>query len=723
MSQIIRFIFNKKFVRTILKLFFSIQVKGIENIKNLQGNVLFIANHNSFLDAFLLWAFIPENLCFTINPLVAKKWYVKPFLHLAKFFQIEPNNPMTVKSIIREVKNGHKIVIYPEGRVTTTGTMMKIYPGPGMIADKTNAQIVPVYIEGSQYTIFSASMIKIRLRTRVKITVNIFPATKLNIPDMVTGEDRKKQITKQLFDIMTNAKYLSLPNDRPLFEYFIESVSFFGRRKEIIEDIARKPLSYGKLLTTAFVLGKQYIKYCKPKEYVGVLLPNAVATVATIYGMQSFNIVPCMLNFSTGTKNMISCCKTTALKKVLTSKQFVKKGGFEELIEIMEKEGLEIIYLEDISKKITLTDKIIGLIASFFPKYYYNKHKGSANVKDPAVVLYTSGSEGVPKAVVLTNENIKANVNQINSILIYGIKDKFFSALPIFHSFGFTASTMVPILSGVKAFYYPTPLHYKIIPELIYDTNSTVTFGTDTFFNGYAKNAHAYDFYSVKIAVVGAERLKEDTIKKFFTNFGIRVMGGYGATETSPVLSVNTDMYYKKGSVGRILPGIEIKLETIPGIQDGKRLYVKGKNVMLGYMKSDKPGVIQPLEDGWYDTGDIVSIDKDGFITIKGRAKRFAKIAGEMVSLTAVETNITKLWPEYQHSIVAIPEEKKGEQLVLFTTRPNTVFSEISADFKSQGLSDLFVPKKIKVLEEMLLMANGKVDYVGLNEKAKELFG
>lgn len=721
MKAIIKFIISKKLVRFIIKIFFSIQVKGLENIEDLKGNVLFVANHNSFLDAFLLWAFVPENLCFTINPIVAKKWYVKPFLNLAKFFQIEPNNPMAVKSMIREVKNGHKVVIYPEGRVTNTGTLMKIYPGPGMIADKTNANIVPIYIEGSQYTIFSSLKTKLRLRTRVKISINIFPQTKLNIADSIKGDDRKKEITRQLFDIMTNAKYLSLSNDKPLFEYLIDAICSFGRKRKIIEDIERKPLNYGQFLTTSFVLGKQYIKYCKPQEYVGVLLPNSVATVATIYAMEVFGIVPCMLNFSTGTKNMVSCCKTTALKKVITSKQFVKKGGFEELIETMLKEGLEIIYLEDVAKKVTLMDKINALIASYFPRYYYNKYKGDVTVKDPAVVLYTSGSEGVPKAVVLTNENIRANMNQINSILLYGVEDRFFSALPIFHSFGFTASTMLPILSGSKVFYYPTPLHYKIIPELIYDTNSTLTFGTDTFFNGYAKNAHPYDFYSIKIAVVGAERLKEDTIKKFFSNFGVRVMGGYGATETSPVISFNTDMYYKKGSVGRILPGIQTRLENVPGIS-GKRLYVKGKNIMLGYMKSDKPGIIQPLEDGWYDTGDIVSVDKDGFITIEGRAKRFAKIAGEMVSLTAVETSITKLWSDYQHAVVAIPDEKKGEQLVLFTTRPNTVFSEISASFKEQGLSDLFVPKKIKVLEDMILMGNGKVDYVKLNEIARNEF-
>lgn len=720
MKSLLKIILNKKVVSFFLRCFFKVQIKGLENIKDLNGRFVFITNHNSFIDAILLWAFIPEDLCFTINPIIAKRWYIKPLLNIAKFFQIDSSNPMALKSIIDEVKKGQKIVIYPEGRVTTTGSMMKIYPGPAMIADKADAKIVPIHIEGTQYKIFSPFGKKVKIKTKSKVSLNIFKPTSLNVSKDLSGKERKEEITKQLFDIMTDAKYYSLSTDKTLFESLIEAKEFVGRRKKIVEDIARNPINYGQLLTGAFVLGKQFAKHSKQKEFVGFLLPNAVAAVVALYGFQAFNIVPCMLNFSTGTKNMISCCKTATIKTVYTSKQFVIKGGFTDLITALENEGIKIIYLEDLKKEISLKDKLTGLTASFFPRYYYNKIKGKVSVKDPAVVLFTSGSEGVPKGVVLSHENIQANMNQINSVLFFTVLDSFFIALPIFHSFGFTCGLVLPISSGVKVFFYPTPLHYKIIPELIYDTNSTVTFTTPTFFSGYGKNSHAYDFYSVRIAVVGAEKVKEETSKSLFTNFGLSLLEGYGATETAPVLSVNTPMYHKKGSVGRIFPGIEMRLDEVPGIKDGKKLVVRGKNVMLGYIKSDKPGVIQPPEDGWYDTGDIVSVDKDNFISIKGRAKRFAKIAGEMVSLTAVEEMITALWKDYQHAVVSIPDEKKGEQLVLFTTRPNTTFSEISADFKAQGSSDLFVPKKIKVLEEMLIMGNGKVNYVSLTELAKK---
>ncbi len=722
MKKIINLLFNRTIVSSMINRFIGVKVNGLENLKDLEGNVLFIANHNSFLDAVLIWAFIPEKLCFTISPLVAKKWWVKPFLHLAKFFPVDSTKPMAVKSIIEEVRKGSRVVIYPEGRITTTGKIMKIYPGPAIIADRSNAKIVPIYIEGSQYSFFSHFGSKFKVRPKSKITVNVFPPAKFKIPDSLRGEPRKKAITRELYDIMTNAKYFSAPLKQTIFDSLIDASKLIGRKKAVIEDINRKPAGYGLLLTMSFILGKQFLKSGKPGEYVGFMLPNSIAAIATFFGFQAFGIVPCMLNFSTGIKNMLSCCKAAKIKNVYTSREFIAKIEFSEVIEAMEKEGIKIIYLEDIKKQIKLKDKLIGLAASFFPRTYYKKNNPLRNPEKPSVILFTSGSEGVPKGVALSHENIQANTSQVSSVLPYSLFDSFFMVLPIFHSFGLTAGMMLPLLSGVKVFYYPSPLHYRVIPELIYDTNSTLIFGTDTFFNGYAKAAHAYDFYSIKIAVVGAEKLKEDTVKKFFDNFGVRVMGGYGATETSPVISVNTHMYYKRDTVGRVLPGIEVRLEDVPGIEDGKRLFVKGKNIMLGYIRVENPGVIVPPENGWYDTGDIVSIDEEGFIRIKGRAKRFAKIAGEMISLTAVEASILKIWPDYMHAVVAVPDEKKGEQLVLFTTREGTVFNEITSSFKSQGLSELFVPKKIKVLKEMILMGNGKVDYVALNQSAGELF-
>lgn len=705
-------------MKRVLNFIYGVKVNGLENWKNLKGNALIIANHTSFLDAVLLWVYVPGHLYFAIDTYVSQKWWVRPFLHLVKYFPIDPTNPMAVKSIIEEVKSGKRVVIFPEGRITTTGGLMKIYPGPAMIADKSDAQLLPIYLEGSQYSLFSRFGTQLKTRPQSKITITIQAPKTLKIDENVKGKARRLAAARGLYDIMVNMKYEAGNAQETLFDSLLDAYKLVGRNKRMVNDAMRRPLNFGQFLTAVFVLGKQIAKHQKSGEMAGFLLPNMTSSAVAFFGMRAFNITPCMLNFSVGVKNMLACCKAAKISTIFTSKTFLEQGGLLETASALKNAGLELVYLEDLAKEITIWDKLTGLMASYFPRRYYKWVRGSVSSKDPAVVLFTSGSEGTPKGVVLTHENIQANLLQIRSILDFGIRDRVFNAMPIFHSFGLTGGMLLPLLSGVSVFFYPSPLHYRIVPELIYDSNATLIFGTDTFFNGYAKMAHPYDFYSVRLAVVGAEKLKGETIRKYYDQFGLRIMEGYGATETSPVMAVNTPMYFRQGSVGRLLPGIEYKLEPIPGVEEGGKLWVKGANVMAGYLRESNPGVLEPPQDGWYDTGDIVRLDEDGFVFILGRAKRFAKIAGEMISLTAVETEINALWPGKMHAVVNIPDEKKGEQLVLFTTEPMVERSALITAFKQKGLSELAVPKTIRVVEEIPLMGTGKVDYVKLKEIA-----
>jgi len=702
----------KSLLKGLFKLLYKVEVKGLENYKKAGSRVLIVANHTSFLDAMLITLFLPEKPMFAVNTNIAKRWYFKPFLALVKAFPLDPTNPMATKGIINEIKKTAKCVIFPEGRITVTGSLMKVYEGPGMIADKAGAQILPIRIDGAQYSPFSRIKGKVRIRMFPKITLTMLEPRQFEVPEEIKGRTRRHAAGVKLYDLMSQMLFDSSDYKKTLFESVIDQSHIHGRKHVIAEDAMRKPINYGELITRSFTLGGKIAKDTERGEYVGVMLPNMVSSIVTFFALQATGRVPAMLNFSTGAKNLISACKTAEIKTVYTSKQFVTTGKLDDLIEAITKEGIKVIYLEDIAKQINFLNKIVGLITSYLPQLFYCK----TSPDNAAVVLFTSGSEGVPKGVVLSHKNIQANRYQLGSRVDFGPTDIVFNALPIFHSFGLTGGTLLPILSGIRTFFYPSPLHYRIVPELVYDTNSTIMFGTDTFLSGYARFANAYDFYSIRYVFAGAEKLKEETRKLWAEKYGVRIFEGYGATETSPALSTNTPMHNKPGTVGRLLPGISYKLEEVPGIEDGGKLIVSGENIMKGYLLSDNPGKLVPPANGDYDTGDIVFFDDDGYITIKGRAKRFAKIAGEMVSLTAVETYLAKLWPENQHAVVTISDAKKGEALVLVTDKQDADRSYISKYAKKNGIGELSVPKNIKIVDKVPLLGTGKTDYVGIKK-------
>jgi acyl-[acyl-carrier-protein]-phospholipid O-acyltransferase / long-chain-fatty-acid--[acyl-carrier-protein] ligase len=696
---------------------YKVEVKGLENYKKIQDEkVIIIANHTSFLDGTLLATYLPTQLRFAINTRVAQHWLIKPFLGLMNPFPLDPTNPMAAKSLIETIKDGNHVVIFPEGRITVTGALMKVYEGSGMIADKSGAHILPVRIDGAQYTPFSRLKGKVRTRWFPKITLTFLEPKKFNIPENIKGRARRRTAGAQLYDMMAQMMFQASNFRQPLFQSLLDAKAVHGAGRIVAEDIQRTPITYGGLVTKCFVLGKPIANITQHGEHIGILLPNMVSTLVTFFALQAYGRVPAMLNFSVGKRNILSACETACIKTVFTSRKFIETAKLEETAQAIEEAGIQLIYLEDFAKTISVLDKALGFLAGCFPQTYYSKVCRDRNPDSPALVLFTSGSEGTPKGVILSHANIMSNIYQTGARIDFGPNDVIFNALPVFHSFGMTGGTLLPVLSGAKTFFYPSPLHYRVVPELSYDANATIMFGTDTFLSGYARYGHPYDFYSLRYVFAGAEKLKEETRKLWSEKFGVRIFEGYGATETSPILAVNTPMQSKPGTVGRLVPGIEYKLEEVPGIDEGGRLLVSGPNIMLGYLLASAPGKRVPPEDGWYDTGDIVDIDDEGFIRIKGRAKRFAKVGGEMISLTAVEDLLSKLWPNHGHAIVAIPDEKKGEQLVLVTENKDAQRQEITEYARNQGLSELGLPKTIIYVDKIPLLGTGKTDYVTTQE-------
>jgi acyl-[acyl-carrier-protein]-phospholipid O-acyltransferase/long-chain-fatty-acid--[acyl-carrier-protein] ligase len=501
-----------------------------------------------------------------------------------------------------------------------------------------------------------------------------------------------------------------------LFSALLQAVSRHGKARIALEDPERKPLSYGNLVLGALVLGRKLAALTQEREHVGMLLPNVQAMAVTFFGLTAFGRVPALLNFTAGVKNLRAAGELAELKVIVTSRRFVEQAKLDDELEALG-EGRRIVYLEDVRKQITSLDKAIGALSSLVPGFVHRRY--AAPPDDPAVLLFTSGTEGKPKGVALSHANLVSNARQIFALAagFLSERDIVMNPLPAFHSFGLTAGMLMPLLSGMKVVLYPSPLHYKQVPKLIGETGCTFLFATDTFLQGYARAADPTDLKSVRYVVAGAERVKPET-RRMWEPYGTTILEGYGCTECSPVLACNTPIATRDGSVGRLLPGIEARLEPVEGIHEGGKLCVRGPNIMAGYLSVDRPGVIVPPEGGWHDTGDIVTLD-DGFVVIKGRAKRFAKLGGEMVSLAAVESMISGLWPDQNHVVVALPDARKGEQLVLVTEKPNAERSVLQETAKAQGFPELWVPRAILVTNSIPVLGSGKIDYAATLELAR----
>jgi acyl-[acyl-carrier-protein]-phospholipid O-acyltransferase/long-chain-fatty-acid--[acyl-carrier-protein] ligase len=499
--------------------------------------------------------------------------------------------------------------------------------------------------------------------------------------------------------------------DQTLFESLAHAYRDRDTGKPIIADALGTNLTYRKLIIGAQVLSRKLERGTEVGENVGVLLPNSAGVAAVFMALQTIGRVPAMLNFSAGPANVLAAMKAARVRTVLTSRAFVEKAKLDKLIAAITG---GVVYLEDVRAEIGLADKVAGLLAGTSPRV-------TCSAEDPAVILFTSGSEGAPKGVVLSHRNILANAAQALARVDANANDKVFNVLPVFHSFGLTGGMMMPLLAGIPIFMYPSPLHYRIVPELIYQTGATILFGTDTFLAGYARSAHAYDFRTLRLVVAGAEAVKDRTRQIYMERYGIRILEGYGVTETAPVLAMNTPMFNRPGTVGRISPLMEYCLDPVPGIEEGGRLSVRGPNVMMGYLRADNPGVLEPVPNGWHDTGDIVTVDDQGFISIKGRAKRFAKIAGEMVSLSVIESLTAGLWPQAMSVAVSIPDPRKGERVVLLTTQRDADRASLQQHAKANGAPEIAVPSDVHVVHKVPLLGSGKTDYVGATALAKEL--
>ena len=708
----------KSVVRLILRLLYRVEAKGLEHIDNAGPRALVVVNHVSFLDGAILMALMSETPVFAIYTGMANRWWLKPFHGIASLHPIDNASPLAAKSLIKKLKEGRPCVIFPEGRISVTGALMKIYGGPAYIADRTDAVIVPVRIDGAELTPFSRlGEGQVRRRWFPKIRVTVLPPTRLEVDPGLKGKARRRVANLKLYDVMSDMVFRTTDRGGTLFEAILHARHRHGGSFKALSDISGTTLTHDRLLVGCLALGRRLAELSRPREHVAVLLPTVNAAAVTFLALQAFGRVPAMLNFTAGRANLEAALHTAEIRTVLTARSFVEQAKLEELVEALAKKA-DVVYLEDLRERIGLKEKAAAWLESWAPRRRYARQ--GVGRDEPAAILFTSGSEGRPKAVVLSHRNMLANCAQISARLDFNERDKLFNAMPLFHSFGLTGALVLPLVAGVGVFLYPSPLHYRIVPEMVYDQQATITFGTNSFLKGYGRAADPYDFRSLRYVVAGAEAVQGETREQWFDKFGLRILEGYGATETAPVISLNTPMHYRRGTVGRFLPGMEWRLEPVEGLDEGGELFVKGPNIMLGYLMHDRPGELVPPKDGWYDTGDLVAVDAEGFITIQGRAKRFAKLGGEMVSLGAIEEVVQAISAEAQHAIIVTADKRKGERIVLATTDDRLSRDAVRDALRKHGQSDLAAPAEIVRIAQIPLLGTGKIDYPAVGRAVEE---
>jgi len=495
---------------------------------------------------------------------------------------------------------------------------------------------------------------------------------------------------------------------------FIDSARKDPDKLAFIDCSAKREVSYSRALIASVILARRFRKLESGR--IGIMLPTSSAGALAIIGAVMAGLTPVMINYSTGpARNCRFAQRQCDFTAIITSRAVLEKTNCEEL------PGM--VFIEDIMDNLSAWEKVLAAVKTRLPEALLKRLTGKADLDGPAVILFTSGSEKEPKAVQLTQRNILSNIDSFSDMMEIHDMDKLLAILPYFHVFGLTINLWTPICLGMTSITYANPLDFKIIARLIREYKPQMVVGTPVFMEGYLRQSRPGDFDSVELAVTGADKCPDSLREKFRAKHGIDIIEGYGTTETSPVISANPRHSNRPGSIGVPIPGVEIRIEHIesgeicPACETG-RILVRGENVMKGYLNNVEETHMR-LKNGWYDTGDLGYLDEDGYLWHKGRLKRFVKIAGEMISLVAVEDALDQVTPEeVECCAVELPDARRGARIVAITSEK--VDSNEITQRLGDSLPNLALPKQFLVVKEFPRMGSGKTDFRSLTDLVRK---
>jgi len=593
----------KLLLRWLLSHLYHIEVSGLSHFAHAGKRILVVANHTSFLDAVLLTLYLPGEITFAINTHMAQRWWLRPFTRLVRVFPMEPANPLSTKSLIRFIRSGRTAVIFPEGRITVTGSLMKIYDGTGLVAEKADATVIPVRIDGAQYTPFSRLRGRVRLRWFPRLRICILPARKLAATPTSDKRKRRQQAGEALSRIMTDMMFETSGYRVTLFEALLDARRVHGSRHAIVEDKNRQPMNYRQLISRAMFWRRALKTRLSKANTLGLLISGTPDNIALFMGLQADGFVTALFDEQMQAEAVLASCQALGIRHLLCSARWLqeKAAGQTDTVQT----DIELIDLQTVSGAAGFYDHLSAFFSALRVTHLPVRQK-TAGPDNAAVILFKMTDTGPAQPMYYSHSNLLANCYQLSVVFDFSATDVILNVYPLSNPYGLTAGTLLPLLSGMRAFLYPWPEHYRVVPEIAYEINATILFGDDKTLSGYADQAHPYDFYSIRYVFADGLRLSADTRRRFMEKFGIRLLEGFGLPEAGPVIATNTPIHHKPGTLGQLLPGIEWRLVSAGEAGDSGRLQIRGPNVMLGH------GTGQD----WFDTGQTVHIDDDGFVTL-----------------------------------------------------------------------------------------------------------
>lgn len=719
------------FVRFVLWLlthtFYRIRIIGEENIP-LRGPALLVSNHVSFVDALLIGASVPRFIRFMLHRDYYDNRWLSWLFRLMKAVPVAATNRREIVESIRrprkELEDGHVVCVFAEGAISRTGHLLPFKRGFEKVVEGTDIPIIPVHLDQVWGSIFSFKGGRFFWKWPKLIPYHVTVSFGAQLPS-TTDTHMVRQAVLELESVATG--YRSSTHEL-LHGRFIRTAkrrwSSFS-----LADTTGTELSFGKTLIASMLFSRWLRTHSAKDSMVGILLPASAGGALVNVAAFLAGKVPVNLNFTAGQEAMNAAIRKCGINTILTSRAFLSKAQIEETGTM--------VFVEEIRKTFTPAQRILAALGAFFVpsrllERYYTKNQ---KPQDLATVIFSSGSTGTPKGIMLSHHNIVANIESVCQVIHFTPKDRIMGVLPLFHSFGFSISLWLPLVTGFGAVYHPNPTDGKTIGETIRKYKATLLISTPTFFAGYIRRCSAEEFSTLRYVIAGAEKLRDQIRRGFKEKFGLDLLEGYGCTELAPVVSVNLpdvihgnerQIGHKPGTVGHPVPGVAVKVvdpdsgNTLPHKQEGL-LLAKGPNRMLGYL-GDAELTAQALRDGWYITGDIASLDEDGFISITDRMSRFSKIGGEMVPHVRIEEVINEILGNAACVVTALPDEQRGERLVAFYAQNGTSTDELWEKLTQSGLPKLWIPKRenIHCIDAIPLLGSGKVDLKTVKRLAAE---